>query len=84
MKGHAGGTAPGGDTADATDTTGGAPSGAGPTGYASTDHQDAGGVELLEDRTLRITGGGHGRRFGLSVPGRVIPDRTSLGAALGR
>jgi hypothetical protein len=88
MKRQAGGTAPGTHPADAMEGLGGGPSaGAGPTGYASASHLEAGGAELLEDRTLRISGGGHGRRFGLSVPGALagtfLVAALALGAALG-
>jgi len=69
------------------DVMGGAAAGAGPTGYMSADEPGAGGAELLEDRTLRIGGGGHGRRFGLSVPGAVVGSflvaALALGAAFG-
>lgn len=87
MKRQAGGTKPGMDPTEAADTMGGAAAGAGPTGYASAGDPEAGGAELLEDRTLRITGGGHGRRFGLSVPGALagtfLVAALALGAALG-
>ena len=82
MKRQAGGTSPGTNPADAMDRLGG-----GPAGYASVSDPEAGGAELLEDRTLRISGGGHGRRFGLSVPGALagtfLVAALALGAALG-
>ena len=90
MKRQAGG--PGGDPGDAMDVMSGwdadgwESQGAGPTSYASAD-PEAGGVELLEDRTVRISGGGHGRRFGVSVPGAIVGSfvvaALALGAALG-
>lgn len=46
-----------------------------------------GDVELLEDRTLRITGGRAGRRLGLSLPGAIagsfLVTALAFGAALG-
>ena len=88
MKRQAGGTAPGTHPADAMDRLGGVPAaGTGPTSYTSVSDPEAGGAELLEDRTLRISGGGHGRRFGLSVPGALagtfLVAALALGAALG-
>jgi hypothetical protein len=87
MKRHAGGTSPGMDPADAMDVMGGTAAGAEPAGYASAGGPEPGGAELLEDRTLRISDGGHGRRFGLSVPGAVagtfLVAALALGAALG-
>jgi len=88
MKRRAGGTAPGTDPGDAMDVMSGATAaGAGPTSYASSGDSGAGGAELLEDRTLNLSGGGHGRRFGLSVPGAVVGSflvaALALGAALG-
>lgn len=87
MKRQAGGTSPATDPAAGTTETGGGAAGAGPTGYTSVDDPGAGGAELLEDRTLRISGGGHGRRFGLSVPGAVISSLAiaalAFGAAIG-
>jgi hypothetical protein len=72
--------------AGSTDYSGAGHSAAGPTSYASAD-PEAGGVELLEDRTVRIQGGGHGRRFGVSVPGAIVGSfvvaALALGAALG-
>jgi hypothetical protein len=82
MKPQAGGTAPGTIPADAMDRLGG-----GPASYASVSDSEAGGAELLEDRTRRISGGGHGRRFGLSVPGAVagtfLVVALAFGAAMG-
>jgi hypothetical protein len=60
---------------------------AGPTGHMDAGDTATGGAELLEDRTIRISGGGHGRRFGVSVPGAIIGSLLvatfALGAALG-
>jgi hypothetical protein len=82
MKRQAGGTSPGTNPVDAMDRLGG-----GQAGYASVSAPEAGGAELLEDRTLRISGAGHGRRFGLSVPGALagtfLVAALALGAALG-
>lgn len=82
MKRQAGGTAPGTIPVDAMDRLAG-----GPAGYARVSDSEAGGAELLEDRTLRISGGGHGRRVGLSVPGALagtfLIAALALGAALG-
>jgi hypothetical protein len=82
MKRQAGGTSPGTNPADAMDSLD-----AGAAGYASASDPEAGGAELLEDRTLRISGGGHGRRFGLSVPGAVagtfLVVALAFGAAIG-
>jgi hypothetical protein len=88
MKRRAGGTAPGTDPGDAMEVMSGATAaGAGPTSYASSGDSGAGGAELLEDRTLRLSGGGHGRRFGLSLPGAVVGSflvaALALGAAFG-
>ncbi|MEW5990177.1 MAG: hypothetical protein AB1736_02375 [Chloroflexota bacterium] len=87
MKRQAGGTSPGTDPAAGITETGGAAAGAGPTGYTSVDDPGAGGAELLEDRTLRLSGGGLGRRFGMSVPGAVVGSflvaALAFGAAIG-
>jgi len=87
MTRRTGGAKPGTTPADAMDVMGGAAAGAGPTGYASTGDPEVGGAELLEDRSFRIGGGGHGRRFGLSVPGAVagtfLVAALALGAAIG-
>ena len=92
MKRQADGGGPGGDPRGAFDASGGWDAdgweavGPQPSGYASAE-AEAGGVELLEDRTIRISGGGHGRRFGGSVPGAVVGSLVvaalALGAALG-
>lgn len=82
MKRQAGDTSPDTNPVDVMDRLGG-----GPAGYASASETGAGGAELLEDRTLRISGAGHGRRFGLSVPGALagtfLVAALALGAALG-
>jgi len=78
MKRQAGDTSPDTNPVDVMDKLGG-----GPAGYASVSDPGAGGAELLEDRTLRISGGGHGRRFGLSVPGAVAGTFLVVALAFG-
>ena len=60
--------------------------GAGPAGYASMDDA-ADGAELLEDRAIRMGGGRHGRRFGMSFPGAIagtfLVAALAFGAAIG-
>ena len=55
-------------------------------GYSSAT-DTMGGAELLEDRTVRIAGGGHGRRFGMSIPGAIAGSflvvALAFGAAMG-
>ncbi|MBF8290252.1 MAG: hypothetical protein HW391_1220, partial [Chloroflexi bacterium] len=86
MKRQAGSGSAGTDPTDAMDVISQGATG-GPAGYASASDLSVGGAELLEDRTVRIRGGRHGRRFGISVPGAVIGtfliSALALGAAFG-
>lgn len=82
MKRQAGGSAGHGPT-EAIDATAGHAG----TGYAGAGEDAFGGAELLEDRSVRIAGGRHGRRFGISLPGALVGtfliSALALGAALG-